>query len=610
MSGLMAPAILLGLGGLALVGAAVGERRAAPDVAPEPALSAWHEGMIESIMAGETLADQIQLCFAPGTPEIVQTAFAEAMNRTDPDRFQGSSRWSNTASGGTGSFGEPCTLTYGFVPDGTTIPNSIGEGTAPSNLVAWLNGIYGSQATWQPLFDLVFDRWDDLSGITYVYEPNDDGVSMFSFGGSLGTRADVRIGAKTIDGNSNVLAYNFFPNNGDMVLDSADSFYNITSQNSRRLRNVLSHEHGHGQGQSHVCPVQATKLMEPFVTTSYDGPRHDDIRGVQYRYGDDFEPDNSAGAATDIGLIPNGTTSTPSNIPGTGIPSSSRLSIDNNGEEDWILFQTQSAADVSVTVTPLGLTYLDGQQNANGSCSAGTNTNSLEGLDLAVQLIASNGSTVLATADTEGFGVAESIVAFPVGGAGNYYVRVYETGALQEPAQLYRLQITVAAPPAPGAFDLLSPANAATEVPTGPTLDWSDSTGADTYSVEVDDDISFTSLDYSNTVVASTDTLPNGTLAENTQYFWRVTATNTVGSTLSTPGLSSFTTVAPPPCPCFGDLDGNCNTNVLDFTIFTSAFGSFLGDANFNPDVDYDNDDAVTVLDFGIWSGNFGCSSP
>ncbi len=62
---------------------------------------------------------------------------------------------------------------------------------------------------------------------------------------------------------------------------------------------------------------------------------------------------------------------------------------------------------------------------------------------------------------------------------------------------------------------------------------------------------------------------------------------------------------APP--PCVGDLDGDNDTDVFDFTDFSAAFGSSLGDANFNPDVDYDNDDAITVLDFGTWAADFGC---
>ncbi len=597
---------------MAIVGATVGTGGSdgAVERAPVEGLTARHREMIRSIEAGETLSGEAQLCFVPGTPQEVVGAFRDAIARANPDRFQGSSRWTSTASGSTGAFGEPITLTWSLVPDGTTIPNVFGEGTAGSDLESWLNGIYGNQGNWLPLFQSVFDRWDDISGINFVYEPNDDGAQLLSFGGILGTRGDVRIGAKTIDGNSGILAFNFFPNNGDMVLDSADNFYNFTSQNSRRLRNVISHEHGHGHGQEHVCPVTQSKLMEPFASTVFDGPQHDDVRGVQWRYGDVLEPDNNAGSATDLGLIANGTQAQPSDIPGVGIPSATRLSIDTNGEQDWFRFDTQSAADITVTVAPVGLQYSDGPQLQNGSCSSGTTINTIRAMDLAVQLVDSDGSTVLATANSGGLGDTETIVSFPVPGAGSYFVRVYEQAAQQEPAQLYSLVIDVAAPPAPGAFGLLSPLNGATGVPTGPTLDWEDAPNVDDYLVEVDDDSGFGSPEWSSTVLSSEDTLPGGTLAEETTYFWRVTARNDIGDTPSTPAISSFETVAPPPCPCVGDLDNNCTTDVFDFTVFSASFGSELGDLSYNPNADYDGDDAVTVLDFGQWASDFGCTGP
>ena len=165
-------------------------------------------------------------------------------------------RWSSTASGRTGSYGDPITLTWSFVPDGTTISD---EG--PSDLISFLDHTFGAgpgdtdltRRPWFASFEQSFDRWGQLGGITFVYEPNDDGVSHATSSGQLGIRGDVRIGGVYIDGPSSVLAYNFFPNNGDMVLDTGDaSFYSNSSNNFRRLRNVVMHEHGHGMGINHV----------------------------------------------------------------------------------------------------------------------------------------------------------------------------------------------------------------------------------------------------------------------------------------------------------------------------------------------------------------------
>ena len=162
------------------------------------------------------------------------------------------------------------------------------------------------------------------------------------------------------------------------------------------------------------------------------------------------------------------------------------------------------------------------------------------------------------------------------------------------------------APPAPGSFSLLSPANGAADVETGPVLDWQDSTNADDYLVEVDDSVTFTSPVVSQVVGVSTLDLPNLTLAFDTQYFWRVTAMNETGNTVSTPSLSGFHTAAVPPCPCSADLDGDCDADVFDFGIFASNFG---GTVTPGTDGDLDGDGDVDVFDFSLFAGGFGCTS-
>ena len=107
----------------------------------------------------------------------------------------------------------------------------------------------------------------------------------------LGQRGDIRIGGCVIDGNFGILGYNFFPSNGDMKLESMDAFFQLTPLNAG-FHNVFSHEHGHGAGLEHVCPVNASKLMEPFVTTSFIGLQHDDFRAAQRHYGDVNEVTN------------------------------------------------------------------------------------------------------------------------------------------------------------------------------------------------------------------------------------------------------------------------------------------------------------------------------
>jgi hypothetical protein len=411
------------------------------------ALPERHKEMIASYIArGMVDEAPVQACFAPGTDDAIMTAFNQVVNSGRfYVRYNANSRWNNTAiTGNTGAQGDPITLTWSIAPDGTPIPNGVGEGDGVSNLRARLDQIYGSEAVWLPLFQQVFDRWSQLSGITYVYESNDDGITFNNNPGVVGVRGDVRIGGKLIDGNSGVLAYNSFPQSGDMVIDTGDNFYDNTTNGSLRLRNVLSHEHGHGLGFAHTCPIEQTKLMEPFLTVAFDGPRHDDIRGVQRSYGDPSEPDNTAAQATDLGTPALVQSVQLGTVPGQAVSLGSVLSIDADGEQDWFRFTTTGPRRVSITLQPIGTTYDDSDQacsGSSGSCCSGNVIDSLRAANLAVQLIGPNGSTLLATADCGASGVIETLNA-PVAGAGDYFIRVYETDSPTQ-SQLYQLNLLI-----------------------------------------------------------------------------------------------------------------------------------------------------------------------
>jgi len=379
--------------------------------------------MSERMNAGERVP---AMCFAEGTPWETVEAFDLAY-RAQQSRFQQTGRWSFTATdGNTGGQGDPITLTYSFVPDGTFCPNIIGV-TGNSQLFAWMNGLYGSPATWQPLFAQIFDRWSQLIGVDYVYEPNDDGSNLNGASGSIGVRGDLRIAAIHIDGNSGVLAYNNFPNDGDMVLDAYDSFFSSTSANSRRLRNVAAHEHGHGLGMLHVCPANGTKLMEPYVTTSYDGPQIDDILNGQRHYGDPYEPSNNAAQATTLGTLNVGTLS------GTPIV----VSIDDNSDVDYYSFNfTLPSLRIIATATPAAAAYQQGAQTS--ACNTGTFTDYNDIHDLKIELLDTNGTSVLATANSSPQGSAETL-DYSLPAPGTYYLRV--SGDTSNDIQAYLLSV-------------------------------------------------------------------------------------------------------------------------------------------------------------------------
>jgi len=386
-------------------------------------------------------------CFAPGTDEKLIAAFRAAMQagiNQNADRFQQTSRWGATALNNTPPYsqGSPTTLTYSYVPDGTFVPNLIGV-SGNSNFQSWMNGIYGSPASWQPIFDFIFSTWGDLSGITYVYEPNDDGVNLNGASGSAGVRGDLRIAAIFIDGNSNVLAYNNFPQDGDMVLDSGDSFFSNTGSGSLRLRNVATHEHGHGFGALHVCPINGTKLMEPFVNLSFDGPQLDDILNVQRLYGDQYEPNDTAAQATSLGSL------------SAGITDVFTVSSDDNTDVDWYAFSITSAKDAVVTMTPTGATYDSSPQSCGGTgnCCSGNFINTQIFNNLGVEIIDTNGSTVLDSANSGGAGVADTATAnLPV--AGTYYARVFSGSSNNIQAYKLRVDLADAAIPACSEADI------------------------------------------------------------------------------------------------------------------------------------------------------------
>ena len=379
-------------------------------------------------------------CFAPGTPpDVVERTLDRAArsferNSLSPQnatKYRTVNRWTFTATDGGGlSQGDPTTLTWSVVPDGTAIPAEFGFPAAGSNLRAFLNGIYGNEATWLALFQQVFDRWAALTGISYVYEPNDDGAALSGLGGVDGSRGDIRIGGKLIDGGGAILAYNYFPNDGDMVIDTGDSFYNNTSGNSLGFRNTVSHEHGHGLGVDHVCPINQTKLMEPFLSFGFDGPQHDDILAANRSYGDRFEHDDTPGQAAPLGSI--------------GSTMESNLSVDSNTDADVYSFVVDAIGAVDVTITPTGMTYLEGPQNGppTYSCTAGTSYDTLNIQDLELRVLDVNGTTELAAADVNGVGQPEDLNdVMLLSGAGTYFVEV--TGDSSDAAQLYELSMTV-----------------------------------------------------------------------------------------------------------------------------------------------------------------------
>ena len=409
--------------------------------------------------------------FAPDTPQSIVDAY-EAEHHDEEvgvAEFNADGRWTNTATDGGGiPLGQAITLTWSIAPDGTNIPGFNGEATAPSDLVETFRGYYNDVhmpsdtnyvgEAWFTQIEAAMNEWSDVSGITYIYEPNDDGATFSSSTGTssgvIGVRGDVRIGGHFIDGNSGVLAYNFFPTVGDMVIDTADNFYANINNNSLRLRNVIAHEAGHGLGFSHVESNNAAFLMEPFVSTGFDGPQLDDILAAHRNYGDVNEKggaNETAGTATDLGSIGDGVTvsiGTQANDTRVEADDTDFVSIDDDSDIDVFSFTVSANSSIDVNLSPEGPTYSQGRQGQNNESPYDASAQS----DLSFEILGTDGTTVLTTASANGIGASESLTAFDLNVAGTYYVRI--SGA-DNAVQMYQLDVSVSID-APTSFVSLS----------------------------------------------------------------------------------------------------------------------------------------------------------
>jgi uncharacterized repeat protein (TIGR02543 family) len=114
----------------------------------------------------------------------------------------------------------------------------------------------------------------------------------------------------------------------------------------------------------------------------------------------------------------------------------------------------------------------------------------------------------------------------------------------QKPGNTITTTAAIAAPVAP---TLVSPANADVNVAIDPTLTWIDTNALGSYvryDVQLANDASFNRVLLRTTTGLKALTVPRGYLTAATTYYWKVLATNQVGSAAST--VSSFTTTSSP----------------------------------------------------------------
>ena len=355
----------------------------------------------------------LRACYAPGTNPEVLERFERAFHSGGPMDFGLHDRWSFTATDGpTGVDGTPITLTYSFVPDFDT-----GDPTTSNVLHQVFDAAFGSRAAWQNLFSDTFAQWSAETGIQLV-ETVDDGALWPDSSGLLGVRGDVRILCRAVDGPLNILAFNYFPNTGDMALDEDEDWADPTSD-FRFFRNIILHELGHGVGLEHVLPRDGTKLMEALLTTGFLGPQDDDIRGGNRYYGDPDEENQTSAAAASLGDFSSGLTIT-------------NLSLHSALDVDWYSLTTLLGQPLQVTATPIG-----GQYNLGPDPGVPVLVNTTAINPLRVELYDVSGATLLRAAPASASGQPATTVPVAVPTAG-MLIRVSTDGATDD-VQRYSL---------------------------------------------------------------------------------------------------------------------------------------------------------------------------
>lgn len=367
-------------------------------------------------------------------------------------------RWTQTATNGSGlRQGDATTITWSIADDGTSILGFQGEPGAPSDLIAFLDRVRGSgpggtdltQRPWFQVFADAFDRLGQISGLTYVYEPQDDAASFNNSTsinpGVLGVRGDVRIGGHYIDGesDSDTLAYNFFPTSGDMVIDTSNNrfFRNKNLFEVDGFPNLVMHEHGHGLGLEHIQSPDATFLMEPQIDLSFEGPQLYDILGIQRGYGDVLEKlggNDSAARASNLGTINSGS-SVSRGTRGDSVTVSSGdtdfISIDDESDVDFFAITVPANSAITVTLTPRGSSFQMGPVDGPAE-----SVDSRFWADLRLQFIGADGTTLLQTRNESGAGAIETLTQ-GVLAAGTYYISV--SSLTPEAIQLYGISVSV-----------------------------------------------------------------------------------------------------------------------------------------------------------------------
>lgn len=192
---------------------------------------------------------------------------------------------------------------------------------------------------------------------------------------------------------------------------------------------------------------------------------------------------------------------------------------------------------------------------------------------------------------------------------GSYEFDVVGTAVTQTMTATVGLDVYTAVPTVP---TLTGPADGAVDVPLRPTFSWDAATQSASYMLEVATDMGFSNVVYTATVEGTSHAMSDYNLDPDTDYYWRVNATNICGDSAYS-ATYSFTTVllfcSYPALPIIDNttvsdsLIVNQAGTLSDLNVYMQANHTFVGDLV----VTLTNEATNTTVE--LIPGSFSCSA-
>ena len=219
-----------------------------------------------------------------------------------------------------------------------------------------------------------------------------------------------------------------------------------------------------------------------------------------------------------------------------------------------------------------------------------------------------------ATGANQIFTIASNNLPLVIGRQDDPSFYTYFKGALDE-VRIYNRALSLSEIQAlmattPLAPTLISPADLATGVGLTPSLSWNASQGAASYQVQVSSTANFSDIVFNQSGITATSTAVTSELSNITAYYWRVNATNAVGTGLWSQ-VWSFTTIGLPSIPPAPVLISPANSAYSVVVSPTVSWNASTGAASYRVQISATPDFAIPVFDqSGLTSTSTTVSPP